>query len=84
MKYSDYINFDAKTFTQTLSEFRDKLRASISDEKVRQTTNSLNVVDEDSYDRENIKISERDKAFKFCEPINYHHNVTINAIFVRT
>ena len=52
------MSFDAETFTQTLSEFRDKLRVLISDEKVRQTINSLNAVNEGSYDYENIKISE--------------------------
>ena len=65
MKYSDYISFDAKIFTQTLPEFKDKLRVLISDERVRQITNSLNVINKDSYDRENIEISERNKAFKF-------------------
>ena len=78
------MSFDAETFTQTLPEFEDKLRASISDERVRQITNSPNIINEGSYDRENIKISERDKAFKFCESINYYHNMTVDAIFVRT
>ena len=78
------MNFDVKTFTQTLSEFRDKLKVSISNKRVRQITNSSNAVNKDSYDRENIKISERNKAFKFCELINYYHNIAVGAVFVRT
>ena len=84
VKCSGHMDFDAEAFTQALSEFGDKLRASISDERVRQITNSSNAVNEGSYDRENIEISERDKAFEFCEPIDYYYNVTVDAAFVRT
>ena len=84
VKCSGHMGFDAEAFTQALPEFGGKLRASISDEGVRQTTNSPNAIDEGSYDRENIEISERDKAFKFYELIDYHHNVAVDAAFVRT
>ena len=78
------MNFNAEAFTQTLPEFGDKLRALISDKRVRQIINSSNVVNEDSYDRENIKISERDKVFEFYESIDYYHNVAVDAVFMRT
>ena len=78
------MSFDAEAFTQALPEFRDKLRALISDKKVRQITNSSNAVNKGSYDRENIKISERNKAFKFYELINYHHNMAVDTVFIRT